>query len=235
MSKAIEKLKASVVERDSGPLGNLFAEWARRKGKLERLPFTQERLLESINSDPCLNRKDRERALGWYSKRFQNAKDKLEERGYIETTQMARGVGRPDTFLVLTEKGFSYLGKQGIKPEKLHGSLQHHCAILKMQSYYTEKGYRTKVNHPMTPKLFIDVLCEKEDERGAVEVVNSNNLKRDMEKIASLAGKLDWIHIVVTESDLFEQYVSASKNDLPASVRQKVTVSPLDELSSPEN
>lgn len=203
MSKTLETLKGKVVHRDPGPLRNLFIEWARKRGKLERLPFAQEILLESINREPCLNRREREKALGWYSKRFQNAKDKLEESGYIETIEIARGVGRPETFLVLTDKGFRYLGKQGIKPERLHGSLEHHCAILKVKGYYDTNGYRTKVNHVLTPQLIVDLLCERGEERGAVEIVNSNNLKRDSEKIAKLVGMVSWLHLVITEKRTF--------------------------------
>ena len=235
MSKALEALKGKVVQRDPGPLRNLFMEWAKKKGKLERLSFTQEMLMESINREPCLNRREREKALRWYSKRFQNAKDKLEERGYIETIEMAKGVGRPETFLVLTDKGFKYLGKQGIKPERLHGSLEHHCAILKVKSYYDSNGYSTKVNHSLTPQLVIDLLCEKDEERGAVEIVNSNNLKRDAEKITVLAGMISWIHLVVTDKKLFDTYLTKLRSTLPSSILRKLTISLLRDLFPPNN
>ena len=223
------------MHRDPGPLRNLFVEWARKRGKLERLSFTQEMLMESINREPCLNRREREKDLGWYSKRFQNAKDKLEESGYIETTEIARGVGRPETFLILTDKGFKYLGKQGIKQERLHGSLEHHCAILKVKSHYDANGYRTKVNHPLTPQLIIDLLCEKGEERGAVEIVNSNNVKRDSEKIAKLVQMVDWVHVVITSKELFDQYLSKLKDELTRPIWQKVTISLLTDLFPAKN
>ncbi len=235
MTKLLDRLRAGVIERDPAPLQNLIFSWAAERGKSERLPFAQERLMESINENPCSNRKERTDSLGWSIKKFQAAKDRLEQEGFIETQEIARGVGRPDTFLVLTDKGFRYLRNHRVKEKRLHGSLEHHCAIQKLKAHFESKRYVTKLNQKMSPKLIVDLICEGDDERGAVEVVSSNNLKRDAKKCGALAKRCSWVRLVATSRDLFDYYVSRLGKELSQPVLEKVQVSFLDELLSTEN
>jgi DNA-binding MarR family transcriptional regulator len=211
-------------------LQNLLFSWARERGKLQRLPFAQERLLESINDCPCMNRTDRARSLGWTAKKFQTAKDRLEQEGFVLSKDLSRGVGRPAALLVLTEKGFEYLAKQAVHPNPLHGDLEHHCAIVKLQASYEHDGYMVRMNHKVTPNLIVDLLCERGDERGAVEVVHSDNLKRDAEKINELATRLAWVHLVVTSQDLFDRYAAKLSALVAPAAAEKLLVSFLDQL-----
>jgi len=234
MSKILDKLRSRVVARDPAPLHSLTFSWAEERGRRERLPFTQERLLESVNESPCLNTTERIASLGWTNNRFQRARKELEEHGHLETQELAKGAGRPDTHLVLTDKGFSCLRRLRVAEKRLHGSLEHHCAILRMESHFRSLGYATEAIKKITPKLIVDLFCEKGDERGVVEVVASNNLKRDAGKCAELAKRTSWIHLVATSRELFDYYRARLGKELADSASEKVRVSFADELVSAE-
>jgi len=235
MTKVFDRLRSGVSPRNPGPLQNLLFSWAAKRGKAERLPFAQELLLESINERPCLNRKDRTESLDWGAKKFQTAMEKLEQDGFIETQTIAKGSGRPSAYLVLTDKGYSYLKRLRVTEQRLHGSLIHHCTMVKLAQLFKARGYRTRLNHKVTPKLIVDVLCERGDERLVLEVVASDNAKRDAEKCASLADKATWVHLVTTTRELFDHYVAKLGSELPKTARAKVQVSFLDDLLASES
>jgi len=230
MSKILDRLRETVRPRNPGPLQSLFFSWAEERGKKDRLPFSQERLLESINDAPCLNTTERTSSLGWSSNRFANARDKLESSGFIETKQIASGTGRPSAHLILTDKGFSHLRKLRVTAKKLHGSLQHHCAILKLKAHFEAQGYKTDITKQLTPNLIVDLFCERDAVREVVEVVSSNNVYRDAEKCASLAEKVSQIHLVTTSKDLFDHYVTKLGKLLEEATRERVLVSMVDDL-----
>ena len=230
MNKILDQLRETTRPRDPNPLQSLFFSWAEKRGKKDRLPFSQERLLESINEAPCLNTTERTSSLGWSSNRFANAREKLEASGLIETKQIASGTGRPHTHLILTDNGFSHLRKLRVTEKRLHGSLEHHCAILKLKKHFESHGYKTEITKKLTPKYIVDLFCEKGDVREAVEVVASNNVHRDAEKCASLAKKISCVHLVTTTNDLFDHYVAKLGKLLDESIRETVQVSMVDEL-----
>ena len=235
MTKVLDKLRSGVTPRNPGPLQNLIFSWGAKRDDRERLPFSQELLIESINERPCLNRKDRSESLGWGAKKFQSAMEGLEQHGFIETQTIPSGNGRPSAYLLLTDKGYSYLRRLRVTERRLHGSLIHHCAMLKLAELYKARGYRTRINHKVTPKLIVDVLCERDDERGVFEVVSSNNAKRDADKCASLAEKVAWVQLVATSRELFDHYLAKLGADLPEPAREKVQVSLLDDLLADES
>jgi len=233
MTNLLSRLRSRVVTRDPEPLQSLFFAWASRRGKPERLTLSQERLLESVNESPCLNRKDRTVALGWSIKKFQSTKDALEELDLLQTEQVTSGPGRPETFLVLTDAGYKYLRRHHIQPNRLHGSLEHHCAILRIQDHFDRAGYKTSITQPVAPDAIVDLLCTKGPERGAVEVIHTNNVARDAAKCARLADELDWIHLVATSRELMHDYASRFANLVSPSVRTKLAMSFLAEFLSP--
>jgi len=234
MNKVLDRLRSGVTPRNPGPLQNLIFSWGDKRDSKERLPFSQELLIESINERPCLNRKDRSESLGWGAKKFQTAMEGLEQQGFVETQTIPSGNGRPSAHLLLTDKGYSYLKRLRVAERRLHGGLVHHCAMLKLANHFKANGYRTRVNHKLTPKLIVDVLCEREDERGVLEVVNSNNAKRDAEKCEEMADKVGWIQLVATTRELYDHYVSKIGSQLTASVREKIQISFVDDLLEAE-
>ena len=231
MTNLLDRLRSRVIPRDPEPLQSLLYAWASKRGKAERLPFSQEKLLESVNEHPCLNRQERTERLSWSIKKFQNAKDALEGLAMVETQTLSSGPGRPDTYLLLTDVGFRYLRRHRIPPNRLHGSLKHHCAMLRLRSLFEQRGYTVELTQQIDHAV-VDLFCKKRNERLAIEVVASDNLARDAKKCEQLTERLDHIHLVTTGRDLFNEYVSRIGKLLSPAARAKVQVSRLSEFLS---
>ena len=232
MTKLLDRLRLQVAPRDPEPLQSLLYAWAEARGRRNRLPFSQERLLESINEMPCLNRAQRTRSLGWSIRKFQSAQDQLEELGFVERDQISRGAGRPDSYLILTDQAFRYLRRLRIPERRLHGSLEHHCTICELKRTYRSLSYNVQVTATVDTGHIVDLLCTRDDEALAIEVVHSDNLKRDAAKAVELVrGGYD-VLFVTTSADLFAHYGAKLSELLPAELRDKVHMAFRDELIS---
>jgi len=179
---------------------------------------------------PCLNRSQRTRLLGWSAKKFQNAKDCLEQIRYVRTETIARGAGRPDSFLALTDKAFSYLKKLRIQPNRLHGSFEHHCSILDLAQHYEFAGYDTQVLAELPGGLIVDLLCTYGNKTVAVEVVCSDNLHRDARKAEQLTERVDQILFVSTTLDLHRHYAAKLPDLVSPSIRRMLAFAQRDQL-----
>ena len=230
MTTELDKLRAGVALRDDGPLQTLLHSWAAARGKQKRLPFAQEQLLESINTTLCLNRSERTKALDWSAKKFQRAKDLLEQIGFVKANQISRGMGRPETYLVLTDDGYRYLRTIRVKENRPHGSVEHHCTICWLKRFYQGMGFLVSVTQKVGLGLIADLLCTKGNETIAIEVVHSDNLHRDAKKAVHLAKHVSGICFVATSRDLFSHYDSKLPALLPDAIRDKVTCALRDEL-----
>lgn len=223
MNGLLEQLKRKVIPRDRTPLAELVADLV-RPGK-KRLSHSLEQLLVSINNNPCLNLTQRAKALDWYADRMQRAKEKLKEMGLVQESQLPKRKGRPSKYLVLTEEGCKYLGRIGEKPIPLHGSLRHHCLILKLRASY-EKAYKTDMTKAIGD-FRVDLWCEGKD-KGAVEVVITNHVRRDLGKVRRLARLADWIHVVLDSENLLNHYKYTFGKELPRASLEKIRWSLLD-------
>jgi len=226
------RLASSVKPRDPDPLQSLLATWAEARGRRRRLPFSQERLLESINERPCINRTRRTKSLSWSIRKFQTAQDQLEEAGYLEKAQISRGTGRPDAYLVLTEKAYRYLKRLRIPVRRLHGSLEHHCSICELAAAYCAAGFEVQRTATLPSGHIVDLLCIRDDEKLALEVVHSDNLNRDAKKVSPICADGYRMLFVNTTQDLFAHYDSKLWDHVPSGVRDHVSVALRDELIS---
>ena len=227
-----DRLRSSVRPRDPDPLHSLLASWAESRGQRRRLPFSQERLLESINERPCINRTRRTRSLGWSIRKFQTAQEQLEEAGYLEREQIIRGTGRPDAHLVLTDKAYRYLKRLRIPIHRLHGSLEHHCSICELASAYRAIGFEVQKTATLASGHIVDLLCTNANEKLALEVVHSDNLNRDAKKASAIAVAGYKLVFVTTSQDLFAHYDAKLPTLLPIGIRDSVAVALRDELIS---
>ncbi|MFC2106487.1 hypothetical protein ACFLS0_07035 [Candidatus Bipolaricaulota bacterium] len=230
MTTALDELHSGVAPRDDGPLQSLLYSWAAARGRRKRLPFAQERLLESVNATLCLNRTQRTRSLDWSIKKFQDVKGRLGLIGFVKAETISRGTGRPETYLVLTDDGYRYLRSIRVKENRPHGSLEHHCSIQWLQHFYRQMGFKVSTTHKLALGLIVDLLCSKDDETIAIEVVHSDNLYRDAKKAGQLAKHVSRICFVATTKDLFSRYDSKLPALLPDSARDKVHFAVRDEL-----
>ena len=226
------RLASSVKPRDPDPLQSLLASWAEARGRRRRLPFSQERLLESINERPCINRTRRTKSLSWSIRKFQTAQDHLEGAGYLEKTQISRGTGRPDAHLILTEKAYRYLRRLRIPVRRLHGSLEHHCSICELAAAYCAAGFDVQKTATLPSGHIVDLLCIRDDEKLALEVVHSDNLNRDAKKVSPICADGYRMLFVTTTQDLFAQYDLKLWDRIPGDVRDHVSVATRDELIS---
>lgn len=221
----LEELRVKVIPRDHEPLVRLLTQkleteaQEKSKPKTDQLSIQQLRLLISVNDNPCLNFSDRTKALNWFKSKMVTTKDGLIQQDYLaeETIQPPRG--RPNKYLLLTDKGKKYLGDLGEKPLNLHGGLKHHCIILDLKSKY-DPNFEASM-HYKVGEYFVDLWCTGAT-NGFVEVIETNHIKDDLKKIIALSSRVDWIHMVMTSQNLRDHYQYTFGRELPESVSKKL-------------
>jgi hypothetical protein len=221
----LEELKRKVIPRDEGSLPEfLTATGPPSKGKdSTRLDYRFEKLLDSINENPCLNLSQREKLLGWYSDKMQRIKKTLLTLKLIEEVTLSEGEGRPSKHLILTDAGYQYLGSwMGEKPQPLHGGLPHHCFILKLKERY-EADYDVKMDKKVD-EFWPDLWCEGKD-KGVVEVICTAHLNEDLRKTERLARMVDWMHIYFENRNTLNHYRYQFEKELPKEVFSKLKFS----------
>lgn len=148
--------------------------------------------------------------------------------GYIEQKPVKTGkAGRPETLLTLTEQGYKYLESLGKKANRLHGNLEHHCLILKIAQHYQSLGYHVDIDSSYEG-LMPDILCRKDYEIGIVEVVNSDNISKDIEKMSHIPEKVNWVIVLCTSKDLEKLYTQKLTSTLPPEMIKKIEILQMD-------
>jgi hypothetical protein len=193
----------------------------------ERLDFRDEHLLWSVAAHFPLNREQRERLLGWSKDAWSRHVPKLIGWGFLtQETLSLGGKGGSFTILVPTEKGNDYLKRRlGQAPPAIHGSPLHYFAMLKVREWLEGKGYKVWANEKRD-KLLPDLYAkrERDGEVLAVEIVASDNARRDMEKLGKLAPEVDRIVCVVIGGELKRAYEQAAERHLERAVQAKLGI-----------
>lgn len=170
-------------------------------------------LLISINRHPCLRQTERVQSLDaeWSGSKMNRRKEKLKERGLIEERSVETGSGATANYHLLTDAGRQLIKDLGMKPQTLHGSLEHHCYIVWLAESY-EENYKTQIDTEWKGYR-PDILCKgrKQQETGVVEVMYTMHTTTDLQKLHELAERADWIHVYCVkdaDSDHLSQQIN---------------------------
>ncbi len=173
------------------------------------------KLLEVINANPCRKQYERREALGWSNDKISNKEKQAEAQGLIEAqTVKTGGRGRSPKYYVVTEEGQKALRDHDIKPEPIHGSLEHFCLIKDLEQDYQRNGYKTDTDMRFG-EFRPDIFCQKKGEKGLVEVVVSAHIDRDLKKLRKLAHRVDWIHLYFRDDNTRLHYERMVQDEMP--------------------
>jgi len=135
--------------------------------------------------------------------------------------KLAEEVGIRPKYLTLTEAGKEKIRELGKRPQTIHGGIDHFCRIKQLEIEYA-KRYLTD-----TDKWFgevrPDIWCESDSEKGVVEVIFTNHVKRDMEKIGQLGNRVNWIHIYFQDLNTKNHYENTFQAELPEQTFRRIT------------
>lgn len=221
-----EKLANNITPRNDQPYEEfillLGLSTTKKEEKPSVLSHNQEVLLANIGRYPCLDRRERQAMLNWHPQTMQNAIEALKDR-YIKPIQAKKG-GPGSSYITfeLTEEAKQYMVKRQISFTKLSGGVVHHCTAERWMEAKRQEGYQVRAQVSVGD-MFIDALATGPKTIG-LEVVASDNIKRDREKFPKILNHVDLLEIVCTTYDLEKMYYNALKKQLPQEIFQRMVI-----------
>jgi hypothetical protein len=225
-SLTVEQLKSCVTPRNDQPIEEFLLRiglsTVKKEEKPSVLPHNQEVLLANIGRYPCLDRRERQEMLGWHPQTMQNALEALKDR-YIRPVQTKKGgPGSGYVTYELTEEAKQYMIRRQIPFTKLSGGLIHHCTVQRWIEAKEQEGYKVRAQAPVG-NMLIDALATGPQTIG-LEVVASDNIKRDVEKFPKLLKHVDVLEVLCTTYELEKMYLTALKKQLPSEAFQRMVI-----------
>lgn len=217
--EVLRRLEATVVPPADIDVQELLTEERKQQKQEEQrqkgVDYELIKLLEVINTNPCRKQYQRREVLGWSNEKMSNKEQQAEQQELVTPQRMKAGKGRPSKYYILTEKGQQLLRDHDIRPEPIHGSLEHFCLIKQIESHYSEQGYATKTDMRFAGRR-PDIFCQKQSDTGIVEVVHTAHTKTDLEKVDTLAHRVKWLHLYFTDPNTKQHYERLIHDELPA-------------------
>lgn len=203
MTDALIRLWEHVTPRNDRPYEAFLEELGLSGAQSEEglLPHNQEMLLGNIGRFPCLTRTERQERLGWSPKTMQRAVEALEGK-YIEPVQVKKG-GRGSSYVTyeLTDAARGYMKKRQISWVPRHGGVAHHCAMEGWVKAKREAGFEAGLQRKLRG-LEVDGLARRDGQTVALEVVGSDNFRRDREKFAYVLSHVDRLEVICLTEEL---------------------------------
>lgn len=220
------KIGSDVTPRNDQPLEDFLLKIDIKPAEEKQsaiLPHNQEVLMGNIGRFPCLTRQERQEMLGWQPQTMQNSIDSLVKAGYLTANRLKRG-GQGSGYVAyeLTKQARDYMIGRQIHFQKLHGSLEHHCVIDQWVEAKKEIGFTVKRQVPVGEFIF-DAMTTQPQKVG-LEVVASDNLKRDIDKFPQLLKVVNELEVMILDSDLYKQYHRALKKELPSELFRRINL-----------
>ncbi|MEM3490087.1 MAG: hypothetical protein QXO75_10615, partial [Nitrososphaerota archaeon] len=232
MSTVLERLEAmgKAHEREKEKLGHKSEESAKTR---ELSPYAKALLLD-VNSHPFRGLSSRYKALNFSSRKGEQAKKELIQKGLVTEAQVKLGSFRPLKFLVPTREGLKTLEKMGQKTRLWeyigYSGFEHRFYQVIITYSLRRCGYEVSIEKLVDNGVRADVLASKNGKRIGIEV--ELDARIDLNRLFVQMKNIDELWVVSKSLETLKGIKSKLMERLHPSLMQKIRFQLIEEYVS---